>query len=461
MNGFMHNQDSTKDDLLETMMELLKEFQKYLMQQYKAIVKQREMQKNAEALENKMSNVLNGNEKDQHHDFKEAMKYIGENTSNPKLKEMAKLFHDNPEDGLALLQETNRQQGRESIIKVDQSAPVIISSLKKLEILNQNRETPNEHTAQVLKELINSEENNMQVAAASTIDLNKTFDMKGHKFSNKEISELADLVKESVQQRTTALDSKTKVDAKEESLSQFIPENGEEEQKQLGKQWRKRSNLTNNIYMNEKSENIIQYKLENGYNDDIKGLSLDEVSSSVMKEKELYKSEYDKLSQQEKVERDNWSLEKKAQIAVYLKLDNETGYVTSDEGIVQISERKFVVNQVSIHELSSDNPVDKKMHVIEFPEAKEVMIDGDNHIKPDELYSVSYSQFNGVNKEPIVSRNINQAYLSEISKYTSKEFEQNAKLKNEINSDLKLNNKNETQEKEQKKSRNNDLEMER
>lgn len=461
MNGFMHNQDSTKDDLLETMMELLKEFQKYLMQQYKAILKQREMQKNAEALEAKMSNVLNGNEKDQHHDFKEAMKYIGENTNNPKLKEMAKLFHDNPEDGLALLQETNRQQGRESISYVDQSAPVIISNLKKLEILNQNRGTPNEHTAQVLKELISSEERNLQVAAASTKELNGTFEIKGHKFTNKEILELADLVKESVQQRTTTLESKTKVDEKEESLSNFIPENGDEEQNQLAKQWRNRSDLANNFYMNEKSENITQYKLENGYSDDIKGLSLEEVSSSIMREKELYKTEYDKLDQQDKVERDNWSLEKKAQIAVYLKLDSDPNYVTSNEGIVQISERKFIVNQVSVHELSSDNPVNRKTHIIEFPEAKEVMIDGDNHIKPDELYAVSYSQFNGANKEPIVSRTINQTYLSEISKYTSKEFEQNAKLKNEINSDLVLNNKNETQEKEQKKSRNNDLEMER
>lgn len=460
MNVFMHNQDSTKDDVLETLMELLKEFQKYLLKQYKEILKQRELQKNAEALENKMSDVLNGNEKDQHHEFKEAMKYIGENTTNPKLKEMAKLFHDNPEDGLALLQETNRQQGREAINQIDQSAPVIISSLKKLEIINRNRETPNEHTAQVLKDLINTEEGNLQVAATTTKELNNTFEIKGHKFSNQEIAELADLVKDSVQQRVNGLEVGSKNEEKEKTVSQFVPEIGEEEQSELAKKWRKRSELSTNFNMNDKSKNIMKYKLENGYDDEVQGLKLDEITSSAMKDKEVYESAYAKLSHQEKSEIDKWSVEKKAQIAVYLKLD-EPGYTITDDGIMQISERKFLVNQVSNNELSSDNPINKKAHIIEFPEAKEIVIDGDNHIKPDELYVVSYKQFNGAKQEPIVSRTVNQEYLSEISKYTSKEFEENAKLKNEKTNDSSLANNNEVQEKEQKKSKNIDLEMER
>ncbi|MDI3236179.1 hypothetical protein QK289_14285 [Exiguobacterium antarcticum] len=217
----MHNQDSAKDDVLETFLELLKEFQKYLLKQYKEILKQRELQKNAEALENQMSNTLNGNEKDEYKDFKEAMKYIGENTSNPKIKDMAKLFHDNPKDGLALIQEANKQQGRDAISRVDQTSPVIISNLKKLEMINNNRDTPNEQTAKTLKELIKNEEGNMQVAATTSKEIEQSFEIKGHTISNDDLKEIANAFNESIQKKKRD----NQLDNSNQELSSTLNEN--------------------------------------------------------------------------------------------------------------------------------------------------------------------------------------------------------------------------------------------
>jgi len=450
----MHNQDTTKDDLLETFLELAKDFQKYLMQQFKELMKQRELQKKAEALEKQLSDSLNNNDTGEYKDFKDAMKYISENSTNPKVKEMAKLFHDNPKDGLALLQDANKQQGIEASKRIDQTSPVIISTLKKVQLINNNRDVPDQQVANTIKQLIDNEEKNMEVAATASSKIEQSFEIKGHKIKNEELAEIARLFKGSMQQRNNNVQKETneeQLNNTHETLSSsssFTQTIDDTEQLEWTERWGKRT-ITDEL-KNVKNQKIESYLKNNGLQKvswiDEEVNHVDEIEPSLLKEKDSYLERFSGLSENERNLQEQWNIKKKTQIAVYLKLD-DPDYEINKDGIEQISERKFLVKQEYDYNTSH-----KKLHIIEFPETEE------------EVFKVTYSQSTDLEGSRVRRENKHE-FLSDIDKYTSKvfanQFERNLKVNSLDNKQKNLQNDKQSEVKELKKSKHNDIEMER
>lgn len=87
----MHNQDHTKDDFMEMMMELLEKIKEY----YKASREVTAKEESEEIPEYKDENILR---------FQKVMKEIINETDKEPIKAIAQTFHDNPIESMKMLQ---------------------------------------------------------------------------------------------------------------------------------------------------------------------------------------------------------------------------------------------------------------------------------------------------------------------------------------------------------------------
>ena len=224
----MHNQDTTKDDILEALFELSKMAKEFIENHIKEIKEEREKARiQAEALE--AMKQLNGDKTedllgDPHRLFKAAMKHIEQNTDNEQIKNMAKLFHDNPLDGIKLIDEVTNHQRQEQAFELSEASKEIIENLKKAQQLNNEKVTPDPQTEQLLSNLIEQEQGKLEVAATflnHEIDLSKS---PINSISSDDVKEIAEIFKGFMNGQE--IDERTQDEAVE--LKEIVPEKKEE-----------------------------------------------------------------------------------------------------------------------------------------------------------------------------------------------------------------------------------------
>lgn len=195
----MHNQDTTKDDILEALFELSKMAAQYLTEHFKQLKLQAEQKRiQDEALQ--AMQKLNGSdpvdlENDPHKLFKSAMKYIEENTDDVRIKNMAKLFHDNPLDGIKMIDEVQNHKRQDQAIQLSESSKEIIENLKRAQEINSQKVEPDPQTEQLLNNLIQQEESKLESAA--TI-LKHDIDLENspiNSITNDDVKAIADVFK--------------------------------------------------------------------------------------------------------------------------------------------------------------------------------------------------------------------------------------------------------------------------
>lgn len=224
----MHNQDTTKDDILEALFELAKMTKDFIQNHFEKMKEQREKEKlAAEALEamkkltgDKTEDILD----DPNRLFKAAMKHIEQNTDNEQIKNMAKLFHENPLDGIKLIDEVTNHQRQDQAFELSEASKEIIENLKKAQQLNNEKVTPDPQTEQLLSNLIEQEQGKLETAATflnHEIDLTKS---PINSISSDDVKEIAEIFKGFMNSRE--IDERTQNEAIE--LNEIVPEKKEE-----------------------------------------------------------------------------------------------------------------------------------------------------------------------------------------------------------------------------------------
>ena len=391
----MHNQDTTKDDILEALFELSKMAAQYLSDHFKQLKLQAEQKRiQDEAL--KAMQELNGTnpvdlENDPHRLFKDAMKYIEENTDDIRIKNMAKLFYENPLDGIKMIDEVQNHKRQDQAIQLSESSKEIIENLKRAQEINSQKVEPDLQTEQMLNNLIQQEESKLESAA--TI-LKHDIDLENSPLSsieNEDIKEIVQLFKDYV----------NNVDI--ENVNSEISKNEIQESITLSED----KELSNQQH-NEESWNIKEYRKNN---------EIFNVNTNQELEKALFSSEN---SNAIAIERTDMKEEDKQHIIKVitsaLELE-ESGFVNDDRGIMMVSENKFYVNQHHKYDITK-----QQSHVFEIVPSKWIELTSDSFEEPEKYFQVTYD-FNDKKKNELVEPTIFEQNTKDVIRKMEKQQE--------------------------------------
>lgn len=262
-NKKMHNQDTTKDDILEALFELSKMAKEFIENHIKEIKEEREKARiQAEALEamkqltgDKTEDLLD----DPHRLFKAAMKHIEQNTDNEQIKNMAKLFHENPLDGIKLIDEVTNHQRQDQAFELSEASKEIIENLKKAQQLNNEKVTPDPQTEQLLSNLIEQEQGKLEMAATflnHEIDLSKS---PINSISSDDVKEIAEIFKGFMNEQDQKLESQSDlIKSKELELKLDVEREAQLLDEVLGEKISDNFYIKNYEIMNEKDKEKVE-----------------------------------------------------------------------------------------------------------------------------------------------------------------------------------------------------------
>lgn len=164
----MHNQDTTKDDFLETLMAVFEELKKYYQERFMS------KSEDDKALEEEVHNEkdVSKNNDEKKTNFQEAMQSIIDNTEDPKMREVAQTLYDNPEESMKMLSAVNSQRAKaisNELISLTKGTNEMIEQVKS----NVDMEHPNalDHI-----QTLNSLQNNEQKKVILAESIIKDFD---------------------------------------------------------------------------------------------------------------------------------------------------------------------------------------------------------------------------------------------------------------------------------------------
>lgn len=384
----MHNQDTTKDDILEALFELSKMAAQYLTEHFKQLKIQAEQKRiQDEALQ--AMQKLNGSdpvdlENDPHKLFKSAMKYIEENTDDVRIKNMAKLFHDNPLDGIKMIDEVQNHKRQDQAIQLSESSKEIIENLKRAQEINSQKVEPDPQTEQLLNNLIQQEESKLESAA--TI-LKHDIDLENsplRSIKNEEIKEIVQMFKDYVN------------NVEIQNVNAEISDTNIQESPTLNPQ------------VDEESWNIKEYRKNN---------EIINVNTNQELEKALFGSENSNaiaIERTEMKEEDKQHIIKVITSALELE---ESGFVNDDRGIMMISENKFYVNQHHKYDITK-----QQSHIFEIVPSKWIELTSDSFEEPEKYFQVTYD-FNDKKEKELIEPTIFEQNTKDVIRKMEKQQE--------------------------------------